>query len=650
MPKAMDVDAISIFEVLTGHLFIPRYQRQYSWTEDEHEQFWEDLRGSRRRKGIDNFLGEIVLKRRGPEKKDGLEVVDGQQRLTTVTILLAVIRDSFEDLADEHFEARNMAEDVQKLIAERDLRYGQRNVIEAPNNGPNNGEFFREFIQCRGGGVNQRLEEINSNRWGAPKSNLLLAGYLHFVDSINGEIGLSSTIERKYEILNEVLRQLVDSMVIQVVLAEDQDAYTIFETLNDRGVPLASSDLIKNTVLSRLQGNDRSDRLVQDHALGAWMGIVENISGISEKRFSDINAYLYYQWISRSYASGSVPQKELRKSVEGYLQRGKSVDPKRMSERTRAEGYLRDLTDDLALWGLLADTSASAWKNALENTSLGYSDQTVGQVRLYVDGILTCAGMQPTAAVLTTLRLYLNSQLSFVDCRRALRAIETFHFRQKGSSQSSQGLRDAYRKYCAALNSPDGSAEFSRGIDSLIWYLSKNTVLEDVTLENIKSLKYARSGAPRKFLLYFLGRYADAMKLSEFQEYVNSPGFVVKDRSFGLILSDPEGGLTLEHLVPQKPLKGAVRLSDEVVQSIGNLALISNPENVRLSNKGFAAKRSILKNRRGQMDPILGRCLDDLTSDWGEDEVRARAHHLAEVAVRNLWTFDLPDSAAGRLG
>ena len=90
--KPLDLTVKNLLE--TGFYKIPRFQRPYSWDRENVEDFWEDAIHA---DDPDYFIGSFVLYR-AKDDPDLLFVVDGQQRLTTITLLLAAIRDALHDL------------------------------------------------------------------------------------------------------------------------------------------------------------------------------------------------------------------------------------------------------------------------------------------------------------------------------------------------------------------------------------------------------------------------------------------------------------------------------------------------------------------------------------------------------------------------
>jgi hypothetical protein len=98
----LDVSEKSLSELLAKpreQLTVPLYQRAYSWTTEEVDQLWEDITGSLE---SEHFMGSIVL---NEENKLRPQVIDGQQRLTTLMILLALIRDEYNAVGS-HYEGR----------------------------------------------------------------------------------------------------------------------------------------------------------------------------------------------------------------------------------------------------------------------------------------------------------------------------------------------------------------------------------------------------------------------------------------------------------------------------------------------------------------------------------------------------------------
>jgi len=218
---------------------IPHYQRPYAWTVEETVELLDDLLGTLGGNGdtpVEDippyFLGCIVLIKE--EEGADSKVVDGQQRLTTLTLLLAALRETLED--------RSAAEDlVQFLYAKGNIMLGTSNryrllVRERDR------KFFQDYIQEPGGltklrGIDAKhLESISQlNFWG------------------NGILLLEKAKKLSEETRQRLAMFLLTRCVLVVVSSPDLDsAYRIFSILNNRGLDLSHTDILKAEVIGKL--------------------------------------------------------------------------------------------------------------------------------------------------------------------------------------------------------------------------------------------------------------------------------------------------------------------------------------------------------------------------------------------------------------
>ncbi|MCK4857589.1 MAG: DUF262 domain-containing protein, partial [candidate division Zixibacteria bacterium] len=110
---------------------IPRFQRPYSWTRENIQEFWDDVI---RDSPSDYFIGSMVVFREGNQRYG---VVDGQQRLTTITILLAVLRDTFVEL-----KIQDLADGIQGLIERKNIDNKPEFILSTETSYP----FFQDSI------------------------------------------------------------------------------------------------------------------------------------------------------------------------------------------------------------------------------------------------------------------------------------------------------------------------------------------------------------------------------------------------------------------------------------------------------------------------------------------------------------------------
>lgn len=209
---------------------IPTYQRPYAWGREQALQLLDDLEEALARDEQDPyFLGSIVLVKQQDESP--FEVIDGQQRLTTLTILLAVLRDRTADaeLSAELGEMiREPGSKVQKLDPQPRLTLRQRDS-----------EFFRVSVQAPntiGGLVSKDAADLANDAQRAVKAN---------VEALDSRLA-EWTEEKRVELV-----QLLANRTFLVVVSTPDlaSAYRIFSVMNARGLDLSPADIFKSRVI-----------------------------------------------------------------------------------------------------------------------------------------------------------------------------------------------------------------------------------------------------------------------------------------------------------------------------------------------------------------------------------------------------------------
>lgn len=207
-------------------LEIPDYQRSFSWSDDEVRELWDDVMKAIHAKVPDYFLGSMVTTA-GTERD---QVIDGQQRLATVSILFSAMRDIFKSRSDER------AEDIERdYLGRKNIRtreWQPKLKLNADDNA-----IFQLIIEGR-------ISEANAQATRDSHKALVSAyGILHSRMEKAIE-GLSATSWQAPLVeLHEYL--LTSANIIRVSVPSESRAFVIFETLNDRGLNLSTADLLK---------------------------------------------------------------------------------------------------------------------------------------------------------------------------------------------------------------------------------------------------------------------------------------------------------------------------------------------------------------------------------------------------------------------
>lgn len=589
--RADKVNLAQVFEKPVQYL-VPLYQRPYVWErEKQWVPLWEDIRAVAERQlddtdandDIPHFLGAIVLE---PSAAQGARiashwVIDGQQRLTTLTLLVAAARsvavehglelqrDAFADLLlNRQHHLREKGDEYKIVPTARDLS---------------------AFHDAMGNGMGALTG-----------SHPLHKAYRFFRASINdwatSDAGDGQVQARLDALSTTMWRHLV---LVEIDLDPGENAQMIFETLNARGTPLLAADLIKNYLfqLARSQGEDL-EALWENHwrALDSdwWRDEVQQ----GRLRRPRLDIFVNH-WLAMS-GRGEVVSQQLFPAFKRYVE---------------ANGHsAADVLADLARYAYVYET----FEKEPASTPLGR----------FLDRLRT---LEVTTAYPALLWLLGPSGLSADSDRQvALDAIESWLVRRMLVRQTTKNYNVVF---LALLNAVRGKAEQRGGPPSGV------DVVDFLARLQGESQFWPSAGRVRA-ALRSLPAYAvfprprlrmvlEALELglrTDLTEKVTLPA-----------------DLTIEHVLPQRwqshwPLPGGAdelqaRLDrDSAVHRIGNLTLITGKLNSTQSNAPWLAKREWLRSHS------LLRLKADIIeqTEWDEVAIDARSDRLADVALR-LW-------------
>ncbi len=270
--------------------FIPNYQREYSWEEEQLEDFWDDLILSSTNEIREHFFGQIVI-HKDEQNGNTKYIIDGQQRTITTVILLSVFKKEFDKIyeQDKAFNKPRYNSDdiISKHIGREDELHLTLGELDR--------EYFKEYIQL-GEPANKKETKESHER--------IRYAYYYFVDRLSEEINSFLDLKSKFERLNILYKTLIDKFKVLYMEATDlNEAFIIFETLNARGKELETSDLLKNYILSRSTN--------VNNALNKWNLMISSLDGL------DTTKYIRHFWNSREKFTR---EKALYKRITSLLQ------------------------------------------------------------------------------------------------------------------------------------------------------------------------------------------------------------------------------------------------------------------------------------------------------------------------------------------
>ncbi|KPW40288.1 MULTISPECIES: DUF262 domain-containing protein [Pseudomonas] len=232
----------TLLDIESGVVYaIPRYQREYTWSRAQWDALFEDL--------LDNelhyFLGSIICINQSQDALtvQSLELVDGQQRMTTLSLLLAAVYQSYRTLPNLGMEQQIELYNLKHKLVLKKKSDQPRLIPQVQNN--NQQDYFAVLGQT---GILDDVEIVPN-----AGNRRVMKAFRHFISRI--ELYLEHSADPIVS-LQALLEKVNTATLVKIEVAGHSDAYTLFESLNNRGVPLTAIDLIKNKLLAVLESKD----------------------------------------------------------------------------------------------------------------------------------------------------------------------------------------------------------------------------------------------------------------------------------------------------------------------------------------------------------------------------------------------------------
>lgn len=562
----------TIKDLLEGGFYkIPRFQRPYSWDKENVDDLWTDAIASEEK---DYFIGSFVIYREH-QNADAFMVVDGQQRLTTITLLLAAIRNVFHALSDS-----GLATAVQKLIEREDINNQRRFVLLTETSYP----YLQEHIQKYG------PAQLPKNV-GREEEALELA-FLHLssrVDEILKQIDADSTVPNSKK-LAEKIKRLVElrnnALRLQLIVVElqsEDEAYLIFETLNTRGKDLGIADLVKNLVTRLMKPSNKGVDVAKDK----WNLILEGFDKSAADL--DVNAFIYHSWLSRFPYTG---KEKLFRVIRSQI------------KKNNIASFLDDLVKDAQLYRQILEPSSWKWSKQELQVSTSLRALTIFRV------------LQPVPMVLAILRSYRDGHLSLKQTKSILRKMEDFHVQFTAVTAQRTGGGTA-RMYAS-------SAEALTAATTPGWRAS---ALDDFRTKMQQRIpKYAEFEANFHEIAFFSGNTKDKALVQYLLQRLD-----MYQRS-GPPLDYAQ--MTIEHIAPENPAAGAPVVPPTRLGKLGNLLLLDQAFNDKVANKAFAAKRDAYKTAKVPLDAAIKGA-----KHWTDIDIDNRTAYLAKLAYEKVFAL-----------
>ncbi len=532
-------------------LKVPLYQRSFAWEIENIKELFDDIANSY---PDEYFIGTIVV----TDKGDYLEIVDGQQRLVTISLFFIAVRDFLKEIKEKEKAIAIEGEFILKQ-SYRDEDKKQRLTLNDVDN-----EFYvRNLV------MSEDVAPSRASHERLKKAYKFLREYVsnkHKSENIGGLLDLVDFIKDKL-------------VIIIVTVSDDVNAFTVFETLNDRGLILSQTDLIKNYLFNRA-----GDRIQE--AKDKWTrftGAIESGAGEEE-----ILNYIRYYWSSKY---GLTREKELYKNIKGKIKNKNQAVTLLSNLEKNSETYLAILNPHHTFW-----------------------DNFPNECRVYMGELLELRLTQNRPLLIALFDIWKNEK---EEVKKALKIIVSWSVRNLIIGAIGSGTLEKKFSEIAKLISNGEITTVRELLDH-----TKDVIPTDEQFQ--KSFEIA-SVSKSYLARYYLRKLEQAYRsTSELKP-----------------IEDPEK-LNLEHVLPVHP-SNLQRdwpyfnedLHKTYYRRIGNLTLLDKKMNSMIKNGSFNEKKKIYK----QSEILITQKLAEYTK-WSDYEIDSRQKDFAKKAVE-IWNVKI---------
>jgi uncharacterized protein with ParB-like and HNH nuclease domain len=227
---------------------VPPFQRDYSWQKENWEDLWQDILALHTDSNASHYMGALVLQN-SRESDKVFTIIDGQQRLATLSIVAIAVIEKIRQLVLKEVEpeSNQARQEILKrtYLGDKDprsLRYSSKLFLNEIND-----DFYQSNL------INN-LRPPRNIRTLKNSNQLLWQSFEYFSGQLEQLQEVVNNGEKLATFLQVSIAQQL--LFIQINVEDELNAYTVFETLNARGIELSSTDLLKNYIFSLFQGPD----------------------------------------------------------------------------------------------------------------------------------------------------------------------------------------------------------------------------------------------------------------------------------------------------------------------------------------------------------------------------------------------------------
>ena len=573
---------------------VPKFQREYAWKDEKIYDFWDDLirnyenaiKSSSSSPENQYFLGSMVILTETASNVK--QLIDGQQRMATFTIFLCLARDWLKKISTDQnssYEAKETAITNQAKISnyiQNDQDDGTLYDYKLELN-ERNKKYFKDLVQTPGIPDDKiaNLKKTNS----ASEKNIL-----DCYDIFNKKLEtyLKDKLEEKipqtlYKLVNLSLEFL---SIISISVTKEEDAFDIFETLNQRGQRLALGDLVKNNLLKNTQESKRDNIDTNWGKMMTYLG-----------DDSDIDQFLRYSWFSRKFFNdGKLIKNDLFKVIKNNV------------KDSTVETYVDELLIDSEIYQAIVNSKK-------------YSDFW-GEDKMIIQNLTALHDLDASYVIPTIMTAYRVYKNALASLKEIIRLVLVYFFRFKiiGLGHAND-VQTTMVHTCENISGFDENTKKSKTF----------------TIDDLREKLALQAGNDDKFKKLFSEK---TIKKHEYVKYIlkEIETVLAGKRNDELSVEN----LTLEHIIPKNHKdhwteffdENKIKNPDTLVYRLGNQTIVTKKMNSSMSDNIFKNKLNMYKESMLELNKQT--VCNEI--EWTDVIIDKRQKTFADKAVE-IWKF-----------
>jgi len=570
---------------------IPDYQRAYEWKVDNFDDFIEDLNFYNKNKKY-GFIGSIILSIKNSDSNKA-EIVDGQQRITSILIYLIALIKRYREKSDVNVIYRKLSE-FESLYYHSD-NYPRLEAHSSVNN------VFKKISNPDWDPKNPEQRKVLNEK------NSVSRAYVAFEKEAENF--------RTADQIKKMIETICNLDVIQLKVESSEEAFHIFETTNARGKELEVGDLLRNHIFSQSSKQER------EHLKERWDEIVSLASG------QTVAMLRQFYFTKRGYVAKKFLYKEIKKLKMSAL------------------SLLEEIENYANFFSIMRQGNESDFNSYIREKTKVDWDANEGIKKLFIttSALRDFNHIQPYPLFYSFLEkfkeLRSKEKIHVKNISILFSNIESFQFINYNIGNNRAGkVEHMYADFANKMTTCKDSIQLNKSLTSFYNEIQDLLDSEEVFESKFSSLSIINNTAKSRRSFRYIFSKHDSLLLSK-----NNEGLSEIYKPGEWLANDDN----IEHWAPQNFKNTGSEYFDiwksidkDMIHNIGNLIIINSRKNSELGNKAPSEKFKNCSNLSDKTTALFGHFLNeyqDYFINWNEESIRNRSKSLSKISYNKIW-------------